>query len=334
MLTSDLTEYVIDLDRPEASRWDAVIAAEKDAARPLFAEAEAQFQRVPELLRWVFGWVYRRTGGLYAGEIAAWAKALGISVGTATILNCAYELSHLRTPRVFGCSAGVRWVTGLGLVHVRCLDWPLATLGPATRLFRFRRGLREFVAVSVPGSVGVLSGMVPHAYSVTINWAPPIALPTFEYGPAFLLREVLETCDTYAAAVQRLRTTVLSTSVFYVVCGTSRAEACVIERTQRGAEVRPLTEGPLVQTNHHVAPWFARHNTDIVDMPADDLFSLVGSTKRADQLRAALAALPSGCDLATVARALNVDPVLNHDTGQQMVFCPASGEMLAWRTTG
>jgi hypothetical protein len=38
--------------------------------------------------------------------------------------------------------------------------------------------------------------MLPHAYSVTINWAPPAAFPCFNFGPAFLLREVLETCDT------------------------------------------------------------------------------------------------------------------------------------------
>src|SRR6516162_8776918 len=105
---------------------------------------------------------------------------------------------------MFGCTTGVRWADGLGLVHVRTLDWPLPAMGSATRLFRFRRGAREFVAVGVPSQVSVLSGMLPGAYSVSINWAPPAAMPSFEFGPAFLVRQTLETCDSYAAAVQAL----------------------------------------------------------------------------------------------------------------------------------
>src|SRR5579871_4664320 len=147
------------------------------------------------------------------------------------MLNCAYELSHLRVPKLFGCTAGVRWFDGLGMVHVRNLDWPLPTMAAATRLFRFRKGNREFVSVGVPGQVSVLSGMLPGAYSVTINWAPPTSMPTFQFGPAFLLRHTLENCDSYAAAVQTLQRTPLSTSVFYTVCGAERDQACVIERT-------------------------------------------------------------------------------------------------------
>jgi hypothetical protein len=132
-------------------------------------------------------------------------------------------LSHLRWPSIFGCSAGVRWIDGLGLVRVRCLDWPLAAMGGATRLFRFRRGAREFVSVGVPGHVGMLSGMLPHAYSATINWAPPVAFPCFDFGPTFLLRHCLETCDSYDAAVRTLTETRLSTSVFFAVCAPRKA---------------------------------------------------------------------------------------------------------------
>src|SRR6185369_4971423 len=100
---------------------------------------------------------------------------------------------------------------------------------------------REFVSVGVPGQVGVLSGMLPKAYSVTINWAPPASFPSFDFGPAFLVRDTLETCDTYDAAVHALEQTKLSTSVFFTVCGTEKDQACVIERTHNTAEVRPLT---------------------------------------------------------------------------------------------
>jgi hypothetical protein len=332
MFTTDVPTYLIDLGRDEARRWEEVISREKTVAGRLVQEAGAQFERVPELLRWLLAHLYQRLGGLYRGEIASWAEALGVSLGTATTLNCAYELSHLRWPKLFGCTAGVRWVDGLGMVHVRSLDWPLATMGAATRLFRFRRGAREFVSVGVPGQVGVLSGMLPQAYSVTINWAPPVALPCFEFGPAFLARETLETCDSYDAAVRRLTETRLSTSVFFTVCGTAQGQACVIERTQREAVVRPMPGPVLVQANHHVAGRFAKNNEDILEGEDDgDVFSLAGSGQRAETLNRTLAEIPVLCTVEALANALNTPTVLNHDTCQQMVFCPASGEVQVWR---
>ncbi len=219
-----------------------------------------------------------------------------MSLGTITILNCAYEFSHLRWPKLFGCTAGMRWFDGPGMVHVRTLDWPLVTMGHATRRFRFRRGAREFVAVGVPGHVGVLSGMLPGVYSVTINWAPPAAFPTFEFGPTFLLRDVLETCDTFDAAVERFTRTPLSTSVFFTVCGTQKDQACVIERTQRDAAVRTMAGPVLVQANHHVAAQFLKNNDDLLEVDkGEEVFSLEGSTLRADTMTRALTEIGSTC---------------------------------------
>ncbi len=332
MFTPNVPDYLIDLESVEAKRWEEVIAREKTAAGRLVEEAGNQFERVPELLRWVFARLYQTFGGLYRGEIASWAEALGVSLGTATILNCAYELSHLRWPKLFGCTAGVRWVDGLGMVHVRTLDWPLTAMGAATRLFRFRRGLREFVSIGVPGQVGVLSGMLPEAYSVTINWAPPVAFPSFDFGPAFLLRDTLETCDSYDAAVRMLSETRLSTSVFFTACGAARDQACVIERTQREAVVRPMPGPVLVQANHHVAGRFLKNNEDLLEGSQDeDVFSLAGSSKRADTLGRALTEIHLPRTLDEVANVLNVETVLNQDTCQQMVFFPGSGEVKVWR---
>jgi hypothetical protein len=332
VFTPELPTYRIDLANAEATRWAEVISCEKAVALRLIQEAAKEFERVPELARWVFARLYHAFGGLYRGEIASWADAVGVSLGTTTILNCAYELSHLRWPKLFGCTAGVRWAEGLGMVHVRSLDWPLATMGAATRLFRFHRGAREFVSVGVPGHVGVLSGMLPHAYSVTINWAPPASFPTFDFGPAFLLRDILETCDTYHAAVQTLTRTPLSTSVFFTVCGAEKDQACVIERTQRDAAVRPMTGPVLVQTNHHVAGRFAKNNEELREAePGEEVFSLEGSGKRADILGTALAEIGLPCALDRMVNTLNIATVLNKDTCQQMVFCPATGDVKVWR---
>ncbi len=333
MFIDDVPHYVIDLENAEARRWAEVTASEQQVALTIVEEAAAEFRRVPELFRWVFARFYEVSGGLYRDEIASWADALGVSRGTATILNCAYELSHLRWPKVLGCTAGVRWIEGLGMVHVRNLDWPLAAMGPATRVFRFQRGAREFVSVGVPGHVGVLSGMLPLAYSVTINWAPPASFPTFDFGPAFLLRDALETCDSYDAVVHTLATTRLSTSVFFTVCGTEKGQACVIERTQRDAEVRSMQGPALVQSNHHVAARFAGNNAELRNVDENEQeFSLEGSSTRAEALSSALAEIRSPLTVESAARqSLDVSPVLNKFTVQQMVFCPRTGRVHVWR---
>ncbi len=332
MFNNDVPTYGIDLGNSGAQRWADVIALEKSVASLLVQEASSAFERVPELFRWAFAGLYHIFGGLYRDEMAAWADGLGISLGTATILNCAYELSHLRWPKPFGCTAGIRWVDGLGLIHVRNLDWPLTTMGAATRLFRFRRGNREFVSVGVPGQVGVLSGMLSHAYSVTINWAPAVAFPTFHFGPGFLLRETLETCDSYDEAVRLLTQTRLSTSVFFTICGIEKSQACVIERTQREAVVRSMTGAVLVQANHHIAERFVKNNEELRNVEeGEDEFSIEGSNRRADALTGALTELRSSCPLEDAAQVLDVPTVLNSLTCQQMVFCPRTGDVRVWR---
>jgi hypothetical protein len=332
MFAADVPTYTIDLERPEPLRWAEVVAAERASAARLVAEAAGDLRRVPEWVRRAFARLYQLSGGLYHGEIQAWADALGVSAGTVTLLNCAYELSHLRLPRPFGCTAGVRWAEGLGPVHLRNLDWPLAGLGDATCLFRFRRGGREFLVVGAPGQVGVLSGMLPRAYSVTINWAPPAGAPSFRFGPAFLLRDTLETRDSYAAAVETLRKTPVSASVFFTVCGTEPGQACVIERTPRSAVVRPPDGPALVQANHHVAARFAANNADLDEVEEDEQeFSREGSAARADALARALAAPGGPAALEEAARVLDAGPVLNKFTCQQMAFCPRTGGVRVWR---
>jgi hypothetical protein len=159
-----------------------------------------------------------------------------------------------------------------------------------------------------------------------------VAFPCFEFGPAFLLRDTLETCDSYDAAVRTLTETHLSTSVFFTVCGTTRDQACIIERTQREAVLRPLVGPVLVQANHHVGKRFVKNNKDILMGEGDDdLFSLAGSSRRAETLNQKLGALPRASSLDMVGSALNGEPVLNADTCQQMVFCPGSGEVKVWR---
>ena len=80
MFAADAPTYTIDLDGAEEQRWAEVISRERALAQLLLQEAEAEFKRVPELLRWIFAGVYKVLGGLYQREIGAWAEGVGATV--------------------------------------------------------------------------------------------------------------------------------------------------------------------------------------------------------------------------------------------------------------
>jgi hypothetical protein len=325
MYTSEVPRFTIDLEEHERDRWREVIQADRAVVAKLVEEAEEDYEYLSDFARTglsvTMSLGYRFSRGRHKGEMKTWAKALGRSFSDVVIANCSYELSHLLEGiNPFGCTAGVRKVPKLGMVHVRSMDWPLERIGEATRIFEFKEGKRKFYSVGVSGFVGVLSGMLPGAYSATINWAPADGRPKFDFGPAFLLREVFETCDTYEEAVEMLRYTRIATPVFFTVCGTKTA--CVIERTHRDGAIRPLQGSIITQANHHVDNLFELNNTD------KDLYEW--SKERADNLNESLWEAETD-SLESLASSLDVDEVCNEDSYQQMIFHPASGQMRVWR---
>ena len=335
--TRKTKEYVIDLNLPPEDRWAEVLRNEGHVAEALAQQAECDLEEhlsplVIKALSAVGGIAYKALGGPYVEEIRSWAGRMNVSFGKAVALNCTYELSHLNPSTIYGCTAAVRYVKNQGMVHVRSMDWPLSEIGNATRVFRFRKGAHEFVSVGMVGFVGVLSGMVPGGYSVTINWAPPTDTPRFDMAPAFLLRDVLENCLTYDEAVEALCTTTLATSVFYTVCGTKEGQACIVERTSDEYSVREIGSSEVLsQANHHVLKEF-KDNNDEMKMCVDNESSLFeDSMSRMTALKKSLGKIKKFKSLVDTGDALDVSPVVNEDAYQQMVFCPATGQFVVWR---
>jgi predicted choloylglycine hydrolase len=322
MFTSKIKTYDIDLALPENKRWDEVIESEADAAKKLVDEAVEEIQSgVPDWMLSIGGWainnMYHLFGGRYRQEIQAWADAFNLPMSTLTMLNCSYELSHVFGGEPYGCTAGVMEYED-ELIHVRNMDWPLYGIGEVTRLFHFQGRTHNFTTVGIPGFIGALSGMVhgKRPYSVTLNWAPPDGLPSFDMGPAFLLREVFETCRTIGEAIELLCETPLSAPVFFVVCG-DRAfgkNAVVIERLKGQHHLR---SGMVVtQANHF--HHFKRYNGGV-----DEGYSIERETALMNALVRSSPEHIEDC--------LDVDPVLNENTQQQMVFRILSDKMEVWR---
>lgn len=340
MYDPNIPEYQVDLSRDERDRWSDVIAAERKSARALGRQAlkdaddavQAQVTWLPRSLRGtllslaapVVRQTYALAGGLYVGEMDAWSDALDMNRGYSTILNCTYELAMM-------CTAGVV-MTPKGPVHVRSVDWPLTKIGPATCIFHFKKGAHRFVAVGLAGHVGVLSGMVPGAYSITMNYAPSDGL-SLDYGPSFYLRFVFETCKTYAQAVSALQSVDLAAAAFFVVCGVKPGEACVVERTRQDCAVRRIVGKVLTQANHHETTKFKERNEALTDFDpeTEEMSVLDYSILRAQTLKSALQWHEKEDDPRKVASALDAEPVCNDNSFQQMVFSPKTGELQAWR---
>ena len=341
-------KYVINLQDPEEDRWGEVIRKEVKTAKALIGSATRDFLGYDATRETSGGWTtkaiqmfstaYRFSGGHYRGELEAWASAVGCTAGELTLLSCQYELSHfaersetlkqgapawLRKLLRLGCTAGAVRLGTKRVVHVRTMDWPIKQMGKATRIFRFVDDEREFITVGVPGMIGALSGMVPGAYSVTIDYAPPTFMPGFDFGPLFLLRHVFETCDTYEEACYALSHTKLSANVLFMVCS-AKGQACIIERTRNAFAKVPMRGGTLTVANHYRSKKLSKENEGW------DPEIIENSKDRADILNDGLKGLDPHTPLEQVACALDAEQVLNDETRQMMAFDPSSGEVLVW----
>jgi hypothetical protein len=188
----------------------------------------------------------KRSASPYVGEITAIAAALDYS--GIWFLNGCYQ---------WGCTARAREDDDGTPWLARTLDWPFPGLGRHVEIVRVNGPAGAFDTVTWPGFVGVLTACAPGRFAACINQAPLLrrtrqpwlrlydiarnALATARIRfipPDHLLREVLETCGTFAEARHRLETTPVARPVIYTLAGCRRGECCVIERTERGFETR------------------------------------------------------------------------------------------------
>jgi len=320
MFSSDIPTYIIDLQRSEIDRWDEVARVEKDVVQGLATEViNAIASKVPPEFRQrgreALEAIVEKNQQFRLGEMKCWGAWLQRPYGEVLLFNLLYELSHVANKMGIGCTTGVV-PTRRGQIHVRTLDWAMHSIGPATRVFRFRYRDREFVTVGIPGYVGVLSGMLlgKNGYSITMNGAPAVKMPSFHVTPSLLVRWVLENCDVYQDAIEQLSIQPVASSVFFTVCDSQSDEACVIERIQYRSAVQERYGPSLVVTNHFHHSDFERHN---------DPTTLGDSEYRLSEMRNALNRQDHTFESAFACLGQSTVP----DTVQRIAFCPKTGEI-------
>eukprot|EP00026_Physarum_polycephalum_P009777 Phypoly_transcript_09913.p1 GENE.Phypoly_transcript_09913~~Phypoly_transcript_09913.p1 ORF type:complete len:398 (+),score=31.45 Phypoly_transcript_09913:75-1196(+) len=191
----------------------------------------------------------------YGKELKAIAEQSGIPLGKLVLMQLVYEACACCTSVVVPNADGVP-------LHIRTMDWEFPFLGPLTVEYHFvKNGERVYSATSWVGYVGILTGMSPGGYSVSVNFRNTGTSPlqnlkkaiTRGWPIGFLLREVFESTKDYDQAVQWLSTSSLIAPCYFTVCGinTSKTIGTLITRKRGSEENRwtVLEHGPIVQTN-------------------------------------------------------------------------------------
>ena len=300
----------------------------------------------------------------YKGEIAAWAKLIGIRRQECLTSNFSYELNQvahwgaekyekvapwvkvlgdevsrlwskvvtdLTTVRgsALACTAGAAYYPKLGNVLVRAMDWDLEGLGRHTVIWH-HTGLDvgAYHSASWPGYVGVLSGNAPGRFAATINLAFPVSAPFIKgWPPSNLLRYVFENCTDYDDALATLHGTPVCFPAFVMLVGAKPGQSAAVELTPAENRIHEMRgRKPIAIGNDYLSgDWREAFDLSSATLKPHERGG------RDEQRRNRMLTELNRRRPNTIERALaslQADWIDNESTMQQMAFIPATGECL------
>ncbi len=268
LFQNDCPTYTINLDKPEEERWAHIVPDFKDKIHLATKLADDMLgQTAQSVLVPLLGVACKTNAVLYCNELKGIARDTGIEVGRVLMLQLAYE--------AFAACTSVVVQGPRHPIHIRTMDWDLPELKALTINVVYKsRGRIVFRGTTWAGYIGILTGMKPRSFSVSINYrrtrqcseSPAMAFSKniyrciAGYWPiGYLVREVLTSQKCYSDAVIEFQNSELIAPTYITICGTKKHEGAIITR-DRSAGVRAtdnhitrLVDGNLVQANmdHH-----------------------------------------------------------------------------------
>lgn len=244
----DGIEHIINLDLPPSKRWEFLIAY-KDETNELLGYYLNDFEGADFIFHTISDYKKQIISSEYLEEIEFIASISDFSPDQVLIANLYYDVLKF----YLGCTAFATEHKGT-IYHSRNLDWHTENnlLGKHSRIFDFQRnGKTIFKTVSWPGFIGALSGMKPGKLSLTLNAVlsndnPEIALPV-----SFLLRDILDSADSFEHAKTILETTIIASDCLILLSGTESKEMAVIERTPKRFSTRVPQNEYIIVTNDY-----------------------------------------------------------------------------------
>jgi hypothetical protein len=241
-----IPELHIDLDQAPEERWSGL----RDYAAPareLIAYYVADLGGIEQFGDMLLAYRDAVVSDEYANEVRGIAKAIGVSEPEALLANLYYDAIK----QLFCCTA-FAVDTDEGPLHARNLDWGTIDqlLSRHTLIINFRRrGEVLYRAVSWPGFAGVLSGMAPGRFAVTLNAVLSEEPPQLAPPVAFLIREVLENAPGFDEAVEMLASATIPSDCLLLVTGPNSGQMAVIERAPTRHALRKPENGFIIVTN-------------------------------------------------------------------------------------
>uniref|UniRef100_A0A8C4IIX5 Acid ceramidase n=1 Tax=Dicentrarchus labrax TaxID=13489 RepID=A0A8C4IIX5_DICLA len=233
--------YTVDLDLPPSKRWTALITAKKTDVKML----SIMFSDVLQPL------MADTLPNPFSDEIKGIATASGIPLGEVVLFNIFYEVFTVCTSIVAEDDKG-------NLIHGRNLDFGLfmgwdvknkswiisEKLKPLVVNLDFKRNNQTvFKSTNFAGYVGMLTGIKPHMFTLTMNErfsldGGYIGILEWILGKrdgmwmSFLTRSVLENANSYEEAKALLAQTKLLAPAYFILGGNRTGQGCIITRSR------------------------------------------------------------------------------------------------------
>ncbi|WP_337660370.1 C45 family peptidase [Anderseniella sp. Alg231-50] len=305
-------ELIIDLSRQPQERW-AFSDTQLDHARQLIDVYRKDLGQSASLAETVAQAVRPILPADYWGEMQSVASRVGVPADLLLLCNAYYDVFSA----LIGCTA-FAVDTPEGPLHARNLDWWTENrlLNETSMACRFTGApAGEFISIGWPGYLGVLSGMAPGRFAITLNAvsseeAAQIALPV-----SFLIRKTFEEAGSFGDAVERLAQAVIPGNCLLLVSGVGPGEMLVIERTPTRSAIRQAEAGRVIVANEYL-------KLDAKTAPADTELQS-SSCSRYDRMAILLQRPPK--DLQGCIGYLRNPAVQMDITVQQMAFHTAGG---------
>ena len=185
----------------------------------------------------------------YSKEIATIAAIAGFSDEDILVANLYYDILK----SYFGCTA-FSVDNGEHLFHARNLDWHTENnmLSKYTSIFDFRKGGKTlFKSVGWKGFIGVLSGMNPKKFSITLNAILSDDPSEIAYPISLYIRDVLTKAENYEEAQKMLETKNIASDCLLLLSGMATNKFAVIERTPTRFATRKTNANSIIVTNDY-----------------------------------------------------------------------------------
>ncbi|XP_041356893.1 acid ceramidase-like [Gigantopelta aegis] len=251
---------VLNLDLPPEKRWMKIAGQHKDGIKNLLRLLK-EFIKDWDNSTKIIDWVDKNVGQLdktlpypFGGEIKGIADATGLNLGEVVLFNLFYEFFTVCTSIVAEDPSGK-------LFHARNLDFGLfmgwniknhtwiitEALRPLVINVDYQRGGKTvFKAVHFAGYVGVLTGVRPKLFTLSMNErfnidGGYIGILEWILGErdqmwmGFLTRIVMENATSYTDAEKRLSNTKMLAPAYFILGGLKSGEGSVITRSREAS---------------------------------------------------------------------------------------------------